>query len=219
MKAKPKPLTADNQNDLYVQNYLNLRKAIGLIGVLLPFVLAIGGLLGGTSLQTSLSSYYHTPMRDVFVGSLCAMAVFFWSYRGYDCRDNISANIACVSGLGVALFPVAAGEYPGLTARVFEVIHVISAAAFFLVLAGMSILLFRLSDRKPLPDMKRIRNRVYLISGITILVCLAGIVLVSIPALKESMKSYRPVFWLESLAVFAFGTSWFVKGKTILKDH
>jgi GNAT superfamily N-acetyltransferase len=218
-KTKLKPLTVSRQNDQYVQNYLNLRKAIGLIGVALPFVLAIGGLLGSTSLQTSLSSYYHTLMRDVFVGSLCAMAVFFWSYRGYDDRDNIAANIACVSGLGVALFPVAAVEYPDVSERVFEVVHVVSAAAFFLVLAGMSIFLFRLSDQKPLRKMKRVRNRVYLISGITILVCLAGIVLVSIPAVRDTLKSYRPVFWLESLAVFAFGVSWFVKGRTILKDR
>jgi hypothetical protein len=29
----------------------------------------------------------------------------------------------------------------------------------------------------------------------------------------------NPVFWLESLAVEAFGVSWLTKGETILKDE
>ena len=36
----------------------------------------------------SISSYYHSVMRDIFVGSLCAVGTFLISYRGYDKRDN-----------------------------------------------------------------------------------------------------------------------------------
>jgi len=38
-------------------------------------------------IQDSISSYYYTDMRDVLVGSLCAIGVFLWSYRGYDDPD------------------------------------------------------------------------------------------------------------------------------------
>ena len=31
------------------------------------------------------------------------------------------------------------------------------------------------------------------------------------PAYRQPLESLRPVFWLESLALWAFGISWFVK--------
>jgi hypothetical protein len=33
------------------------------------------------------------------------------------------------------------------------------------------------------------------------------------------VKGYHPVFWLEALAIFAFGTSWSTKGEAILRDE
>lgn len=58
-------------------SYIALRRALGVIGIALPFVLALGKLLlQGPGLQDSVSGYYHTDMCSGFVGSLCAMAVF-----------------------------------------------------------------------------------------------------------------------------------------------
>ena len=69
-------------NGSLVLSYLGLRKAVGIIGTALPFVLAFGKiLLEGPGIQNSISSYYHTGMRDVFVGSLCAIAGFLMSRR------------------------------------------------------------------------------------------------------------------------------------------
>ncbi len=202
----------------HVRNYLNLRKAIGLIGILLPFILVIGGFLTGFSLQRSLSSYYHTPMRDVFVGSLFAIAVFMWSYRGYDRRDAVAGNLACILGLGVALFPVAPQSEATAIQRVLETLHCISTCGFFLVLAYFSLVLFRLSDQKFPGKMKIIRNRIYTVCGYTIIIGLVVIGIVSIPAIQPKMVRFRPVFWLEALIVFVFGVSWFTKGQTIFKD-
>ena len=36
---------------------------------------------------------------------------------------------------------------------------------------------------------------------------------------NPSLLKLNPVFWLESLAIVAFGVSWFVKGEAILKDE
>src|SRR5262245_5003850 len=89
-----------------VLSYLSLRKAIGLLGACLPFVLAIGlFVLDGKGLQGSISGYYHTEMRDVFVGILCAIGVFLLSYRGYESEDRIAGNLACAFAIGTALFP------------------------------------------------------------------------------------------------------------------
>lgn len=44
-----------------VLSYLGLRKAVGILGTALPFVLAFGKiLLEGPGIQSSISSYYHT---------------------------------------------------------------------------------------------------------------------------------------------------------------
>src|SRR6266404_983787 len=61
------------QNSILVISYLGLRKAIGILGVALPFVLAFGQvLLHALRIQSSLhtpviessiSSYYYTDMR------------------------------------------------------------------------------------------------------------------------------------------------------------
>jgi hypothetical protein len=66
-----------------VLSYLGLRKAVGIIGLALPFVLAFGKiLLQSPGIQDSISAYYYTDMGNVFVGSLCAIGVFLMSTRG-----------------------------------------------------------------------------------------------------------------------------------------
>ncbi len=65
----------DNYTD-QTYTYLALRKAVGWIGILLPLVLILGMLLifRGDAIQKTISQYYYTGMRDVFVGALCAIA-------------------------------------------------------------------------------------------------------------------------------------------------
>lgn len=75
-------------------SYLFLRRAIGLIGALLPVVLPLGYALstGHWRLLASMSSYYYSDMRNVFVGSLCAVGVFLICYR-YRHWDDVFATI------------------------------------------------------------------------------------------------------------------------------
>ena len=91
-----------DQNQLVI-NYLYLRKTVGWIGTLLPVVLIAGNaLFFTTTLPDSMSSYYYTSMRNVFVGSLCALGVFLIAYAGYDDWDRWITNIAGVGAIGVA---------------------------------------------------------------------------------------------------------------------
>jgi len=39
-----------------------------------------------------------------------------------------------------------------------------------------------------------------------------------ITSLKDHLEKYKPVFWLEWLALIAFGISWLVKGKAFATD-
>lgn len=61
-------------NDL-VLSFLAVRRAIGALGFFLPVALLAHGLWKG-DLPTSISAAYYSPMREVFVGTLIAQAVF-----------------------------------------------------------------------------------------------------------------------------------------------
>ncbi len=52
----------------------------------------------------------------------------------------------------------------------------------------------------------------YLVSGWTIMVCMVLIVLVNTYKLAPVPS---PVFWLETLAIYAFAVSWFTKGRAL----
>lgn len=93
------------KNELVI-SYMFLRKTVGWIGTLLPVVLIAGNVIFfTTSLPGSMSGYYYTHMRDVFVGALCALGVFLVAYAGYDEVDRWITNIAGLCAIGVAFFP------------------------------------------------------------------------------------------------------------------
>ncbi len=204
-----------------VISYLGLRKAVGIIGIALPFVLAFGKIiLEGPGIELSISNYYYTGMRDVFVGALCAIAVFLLSYRGYERIDDRAGNLAGICALGTALFPTA--PHVDITPQyTWEgVLHLSFAAGFFLTLAFFCLVLFRKTDpTKPPTPRKLQRNTVYTFCGYTILICLALIAVLAFVSDASPVKAFDPVFWLEALATVAFGISWFVKGEAILKDE
>jgi len=217
MSADPPP---SNGNSL-VLSYLALRKAIGIIGIALPFALAIGKwILEAPGLETSISAYYYSVMRDVFVGSLCAIAMFLMSYRGYEKVDAIAGRLACAFAIGTALFPTTPDVNATAHDRVIGALHLTFAALFFLTLAFFSLRLFRKTSptRAPTPQ-KLKRNMVYTVCGYTIIACLIAIAIVK-GVLKgdESVMRLDPVFWLEAIAIVAFGFSWFTKGEAILAD-
>jgi hypothetical protein len=211
-----------NTKDL-VLSYLGLRKGIGIIGITLPIVLVIGkGMLESPGISDSISAYYYSVMRNVFVGSLCAIAIFLISYR-YEHLDDIAGDLAGAFAIGVALFPTAPDVGATGQQMMIGVLHGLFAACFFLTLAFFALVLFRKTDRNKNPTRrKQQRNIVYLVCGIAIVVCIALIgliVLVSFLSGNPWLQPLHPVFWLESLAIFAFGIAWFVKGETILKDE
>ena len=201
----------NQEEDPMLVSYRELRRAMGMIGIALPVALLIGGLLfteGG--IRDSISSYYWSPtMRGVLVGSLCSIGVFLWSYRGEFKWDNAAGNLACVAAVSVALFPCSPPEGSEAPTRY---IHFTAAAILFLLLAYFCLYSFPGQDpgTMPLPK-KPLRNNIYRVCG--------GIIIASIViiALLHAVWSGGPpgssVFWLESIAIWAFGWSWYIKGK------
>jgi len=224
-KKKPQKRHAQKEDGLKIGNtlvfsYLTLRKVVGILGIAFPFVVSLGGLiLFHTVFQSSISAYYHTHMRDVFVGILWAIGSFLLSYRGYERADDIAGTLACVFALGVALFPTTAD---GSITSLIGALHQVFAALFFGTLIYFSYFLFTKTDPKKQPtERKLLRNRVYKICAYVMAMC---VLLVAIYYFLPSevasiVKVYKPVLWLEALAIVAFGLSWLTKGEAILADE
>jgi hypothetical protein len=158
-------------------------------------------------------------MRDVFVGSMCAMAMFLMSYRGYERQDALAGKLACVFALGVALFPVAPLGSEIAREKTVGAVHLLCASFFFLILAYFSLVLFRKTNPAKAPTPRKLqRNAVYTACGYTILACIALVAAVNLMGWDLAYKSLAPVFWLEAVAIVAFGLSWLTKGEAILKD-
>lgn len=207
--------------DPQVLSYLGLRKAVGIIGIALPFVLAFGKiLLESPGIRGSISSYYYTSMRDVLVGSLCAIGVFMLSYRGYERKDDIAGDLAFIFAVGVALFPTTPDVNVTPRDKIIGILHLAFAASLFLTLAFFSLAQFRKTDPTKTPTRRKLqRNAVYTLCGYTILACLALIVVAKLLPDDSPVRNLDPLFWLEALAIVAFGVSWLTKGEAILWDE
>lgn len=197
-----------------VHSYLSLRKAVGWIGILLPFVLVAGHLIifNGASALTNMSAYYHTGMRDLFVGAICAIALFLFFYKGYDRWDNSAANLAGFFALGVAFFPtVKEGPWDWIAW-----VHFSCAACFLVILALISIFLFTRGEEH-LTEMKKKRNLIFRACGIIMLVALASIEVFFL--FFDGINSdSRFVLIAETVTLMAFGISWLTKGGTLYPD-
>jgi hypothetical protein len=162
--------------DELIVSYMFLRKTVGWIGTLLPFVLILGNAIFFTAVRPdSMSGYYYTHMRNVFVGALCALGIFLIAYDGYDEVDRWVTNAAGFCAIGVAFFPTKppvcprhAGVCPApwvsrLSAgqQVTGGLHLFFAATTFIALALMA-LRFAKTERTPsgLGTAARIRHGV-----------------------------------------------------------
>lgn len=214
---------ASQRTNALVLSYLGIRRAVGVSGLLLPVVLGAGGLLIGVPIQDNVSSYYHTPLRDIFVGTMFAIGVFLLCYRGHDWVENWTANIGCGAAFAVGLFPLDAGSDPLLQRSVVGYLHTLAGGVFFLTLAFYSLYHFprsanRDDESEPHPWE---RNAIYRTSGLVILfsMLLMAAYLLLLPSdWKTFADKWNFLFWMEGVALWSFAAAWLTKGRTIIAD-
>lgn len=214
------------RNEKYELSYMTLRQAIGWVGLLMPIAVKLGGyVFQGIVTTGSISAYYYTGMRDVFVLTLVLVGALLACYRTPAAQDTWVGTVAGLSAIGIALFPMSPefaaeviARYPdtasgrcyvirGLLGYHFVFVGIFFALAFYLVYFRFGAL------TAPTPTaQKHTRNRIYKVCGVLMLL---SFLVIGLLAWRQDGAS---IFWPESVAVVAFAAAWLVKGQLILKD-
>jgi hypothetical protein len=201
------------------------RRLIGILGMALPLVCFAGGaIFAGYRLQSSISSYYHTNVRDFFVGLMFALSLFLVTYKGHERIDTVVDIVTGFAGLSLALFPCLGKDakdpigFFQLPPVASDLVHVCSAGAFFFLLAFTATFLFTRSSQGRHPrGPKLTRNVIYVVCGCLMFAGLACLIVLRI-FFPAALEDTSVVFWIETLMLEAFGISWLVKGETLFRD-
>lgn len=198
----------------------HLRRNVGRLGMLLPFLVLALSLVYGYGLPDSISATYYLPTCVApFMMILGSAGVLLLSYKGYDKQDDIVCTIAGIFGFGICLFPCATEgliiRWPELAelTRVgtFQIIpavsgwlHNICAFGFFGLLAYNSLFLFTKSSGNMTAEKKK-RNVIFRVCGIGMILSFLAIIPVSI------FEWWGGVWIVEAIALAFFGISWLTK--------
>lgn len=211
----------------YKESQYRLRKAIGVLGVLLPVLL----LATHGSLLHSMSHYYYTPATVFFISILFAFGLILIAYKGHPPVDKelisddrattlagLSILIAVIvpAGSDGSLGPVPFQEHPYLFGHKADgftnTVHLLTAGLFLVILGYMSYSKFVLS-----PWISDSRKNLYKWCGLIVWACVAILILILLAenTFNFDFNDYIPghVFWFECIALWAFGLSWMLKGK------
>lgn len=211
----PPDLPPPSRGELYAHiaaTYRLLRMGLALVAILLPLALWIGA----ETPRPSISDYYHAGgwMRDLFVGSLCAIGVFLVLYKGYSAREDVALDLAGVAAIIVAFVPSDRREVPGVRVELAAsgLVHLIAAVTFFVLIAYVCV--FRSGDTLELMDEER-RRRFKRGYGVL------GTAMLAAPAAAWGVRylpgatAYPYVFFAEFAGVLVFAIFWAVKGREI----
>lgn len=234
-------------NDIWLQNANTLSRLIGILGILLPLLLWGFLFLINRHLRVlpTISHYYFTRSNVIFIIVVSLIAIFLLIYKSSK-TGFIWSTLAAIGALFLLLFPtnalvtgccdvcnsvsIAHIEDNGFR----NTFHYISAAVFLCSLAIMSLFIFPKENQRRVendsliqvaalktcnPSKVKTQNRVYVCCGIIMI--LALLVIVAGSAIKSFSAFYTAnnlTFWMETLAVEAFGFSWLVRGETIFKS-
>jgi hypothetical protein len=221
---------------LALKNQNTLRRLVGILGILLPLLVYL--FLQLTSnfdlILPSISHYYFTRAASIFEIIVSLLAIFLLIYKGEKLVDYILSSVAGISALLMLIFPTSnlrgfngTSKYDSIAVTFFHTslfrpkFHYACAALFLLSLALMALFLFTKSSDSPSfrTRNKKIRNKIYRICGVAMLAALCVAFLGFVNVIQPNFYDANNLtFWMEVVAVEAFGIAWMVKGELVLAD-
>jgi hypothetical protein len=172
-------------------------------------------------LLDSISAYYFTPGRDLFVGSLFAAGLFLAFYRGSDAgdgQDKLLGPVCGVAAMFIGLLPMnplddkfikdhrCAGPLCDLNAGLVGY-HFLPVAIFFATTIYLTLFRFTKPSQagEGITEAKKRRNKVYVACGIGMLASVITIFFFD--------RANVSIFWPEAIAIGLFGIAWITKGR------
>jgi hypothetical protein len=164
----------------------------------------------------SLSAYYHTPVRDLFVGALCVTGIALMTYFGGE-RRTFNFWVTMVAGLaviGVAFLPTGRPDPEVIDPTQLQVafgeeavatLHFICAGIFILSLAAICFFAFARHEQG---HGHTARAKVHRTCGLLILAAVAWVGIGQV--IDVHLLGFTPLYVGEAVSVYAFGVSWLV---------
>jgi hypothetical protein len=189
-----------------VQTYFVLRMVIAGGAIVLPAALLVWVALDPElAMMSSLSAFYYSPARSLFVGILVAIGVALVAYRGYTRGENALLNAAGGASIVVAMVPTGNSSVGGVNP--VSLVHTVAAVGFF-VLAALSIFFYGQETLESLPDTALRRRYRVAYRALAVLVVAFPAVAVLVTWVVDSSAV---LFAGEAAALYAFAAFWMVK--------
>ena len=197
------------------------RKVLALYGVLLPILAPLTGFIAysknGPEFWYSISATFYATSNILMIGVLSIFAFFLWNYKGYDLGDRFTCRFSAVMAAGILIFPcdcAAAGETTGIlniSTSLSNIFHCIIAALLFGSFAYMIGFRFTKTNRNTITNKKKIRNHIYIICAIAIVIFMA----------VQAVTALCNIGWMtivnEAFMLWAFSFAWAVKANVFKK--
>jgi len=199
---------------------MKLRRAIGALGLALPYTVLLSVLVFGESHVPHgglehLSSTHYSPMYLLFEGLMILTAGFLFFYDGHDIKDKWICKVASVAAMITAFFPSMVdgkptNNYFGVPDLVSHWTHIGAALVFFAMMATMVGFQFTKTGGAMTRN-KRIRNGIY---WACFWLMIAGTIMIPL----RIFWFYFPMLG-ETILLTANGVAWLVKSGAMFRDE
>jgi Ca2+/Na+ antiporter len=144
-------------------------------------------------------------MRSYFVGFLFAVGAILFANKGYSRREDILLNIAGVSALVIALFPMPWTGKP----RVLYWVHGTAAIIFFLAIASVAAFCSHATVRLINdPTQRKVYMGAYWFLAVSMFAAPVAAYILNVNFLRRD----NAIYWVEFCGIWAFAAYWIVKG-------
>ncbi|WP_288129694.1 DUF998 domain-containing protein [Microbulbifer sp.] len=209
MDGKPLDTEIDHHTAKFIVGFIALSLA-SLTDLLTP----------GVSISSISLSYHLTDnARNVFVGSLCVISAFLWSYNGYSLFQAVLSKVAAVAVAAVAFFPCdcftgRVVDGAATEATVTGAVHTAAAISMFIILAIFCWLFYLRTKRKDSKESK-IRGYIYRFCAIVMVTAMAVQLLDILDWIDFSGITQRLTYYVEATGLIAFGVAWMTASRML----